>query len=260
MPARFYKTVSFNNVEICAALGCAIEYDGFDMEPPELIETWVSVPGRIDGPIDMTESLAGYPTFGTRTMNIHFIAKAKGREAGEKLLSAAQGMLHGKRGTIQLGWDPGYTYEGRVTVGTLVRNRDVAGFTMTAKCEPYKFKRHVTVSRNVAGGMWLELESGDAPVCPIWTASSKVELHQDGSPIYYELGKGVYRLPDIVLRKGTNRIYAYARGTGGTPTTIGDFENDTISDLTGSIADWLWEEDDKPTGGQITVEYDWKDL
>ena len=259
MPDR-YGTVTFDGTDICSALGARIELDGFEMDPPEPVTTYVDVPGRIDGPIDMSEALTGYPTYKTREMRATFFALADGRTAGEQLLSRAFGMLHGKRGPITLSWDPGYTYTGRISIASVTRRREVVGFQMTATCEPYKFKRHVTVSRNVAGGMWLELESGDAPVCPIWTASSKVELHQDGSPIYYELGKGVYRLPDIVLRKGTNRIYAYARGTGGTATTIGDFASDTISSLTGSIADWLWEENAKPTGGALKVEYDWKDL
>ena len=255
-----YRTVEFDGSDVCSELGCRITLDGFEMDPPSVVESYVDIPGRIDGPIDMSEALTGYPTYGTREMKVTFFALADGRANGESLLTRAFGMLHGRRGEIVLSWDPDYTYFGRISIEAVTRHRKVVGFTMTAKCEPYKLKQHVSVTRNVAGGVWLELESGDAPVCPEWTIRQKTEIHKEGSNITYQLGRGRYRMPDLVLRKGTNRVYAYARGTGGTATTIGDFASDAISDLEGYIGDWLWEEGDKPTGGSITVEYDWKDL
>lgn len=258
MPVRFYKTVTVNGVELCSTLGCVVENDGFEMEPPEPITTYVDVPGRIDGPIDMSEAITGYPYFGHRTMKIAFIARANGREAGEKLLSRAASMLHNKRAEIQLGWDPGYTYKGRITVSTLVRNLKVVGFTMTAECEPYKYLRHVTVQEDCAGGKTLVLPCGDAPTVPTWTLFSRTSLNFGGTA--YELDPGNYQLPDILLREGENYVYAYTEGRGnGSLRTYQECKNDSLTTwMNRTIADWIWKT--KPTGGLVRADYEWKDL
>lgn len=256
-----YRKVFFKDIDICALLGCRVEYDGFTMEPPELIETWVDVPGRVDGPIDMTEALAGYPTYKTRKMEISFIAETEGRQSGEQLLSHAQRALHGKRGEIQLSWDPGYTYTGRVTVKSLVRRLTVVGFTMVAECEPYKKLRHVTVTEECGGGVELELESGTAPVVPTWRLDTPASIHMLGSGIAYDLPAGIYQLPDLVLKSGVNTVYVVAEGkvTQANLRLGTEVASDTLNSWKNrTIADWIYKV--RPAGGTVTVDYDWKDL
>lgn len=261
MPARFYNTVTVDGVEVCAALGCVIEYDSFEMDPPEAVTTFVDVPGRIDGPVDMSEALTGYPCYGARKMKVNFIAKAHGREAGEQLLSRAMSMLHHRRAEIQLGWDPGYTYTGRVSVSSLRRNLLVAGFTMEAVCEPYKTLRHVTVTEDCGGGVELELESGTAPVVPTWRLDTPTSIHMLGSGIAYDLPAGIYQLPDLVLRSGVNTVYVVSEGDLA-PNSLrlgSEVASDTLDSWKNrTIADWIYKV--RPAGGTVTVDYDWKDL
>lgn len=258
MPARFYETITVDGVDLCDELDCVIEGGSFEMEPPEPVETWVEVPGRIDGPIDASEALTGYPTYGLREIKCNFLAVTGGREGGEALLSAAMGLLHHKSATLELSWDPGYTYKGRVSVSALRRELYVAGFTLSAKLAPYKFLRHVTVQENCAGGKTLVLPCGDAPTVPTWTFFSRTSLNFGGTA--YEIGPGNYQLPGIVLRRGDNYVYAYTDGNGDGSLRYGyECESDTLlSWKDRTIADWIWKT--RPTGGPVRADYDWKDL
>jgi len=258
MPVRFYNTITVDGTDICQALNCTIEGGSFEMEPPEPVQTWIDVPGRIDGPIDASEALTGYPCYGNREMKCNFLARKGSREDGEKLLSSAMSMLHHKHASLTLGWDPGYTYKGRVSVSALRREHGVAGFTLSAKLEPYKHKQHVTVQENCAGGRTLTLPCGDAPTVPYWTISSLTSLNFGGHA--FELGPGNYQLPDILLRKGNNYVYAYTNGNGDGELRYGtECASDTLDSWKNrTIADWIWKT--KPTGGPVRADYEWKDL
>lgn len=258
MPARFYETITVDGVDICDELDCVIEGGSFEMEPPEPVQTWVEVPGRIDGPIDASEALTGYPTYGVREMKCNFLARTGGREGGENLLSAAMRLLHHKSASLALSWDPGYTYKGRVSVSALRRELYVAGFTLSAKLEPYKFKQHVTVQENCAGGRVLVLPNGDAPTIPTWTIFEDTSLNYRG--YVYSLTPGTYQLPEVVLRQGNNNVYAYTEGNGdGSLRYYSECKDDTLDSWKNRpIAEWIWKT--APTGGPVRADYDWKDL
>ena len=250
-------SVSFDGTDVCSALGCVLS--DVDMDPPKQKTSYVDVPGR-SGSYDLSEALTGYPTFQDRDMKLRFYALADGRTDGEQLLSAATGMLHGKRGEIELSWDPGYRYVGRLSVGSLVRYADAVGFEVSAKCEPYKYKTSWTGKTvDSAGGVWAEFPCGAKPVVPEWTIYGNTEIRQEGSDITYMLGRGRYKLPDLLFTEGTNLVWLYSDEGGGTPRTIGGTTPTDIAshadEEIGSIA-WVT----PPAGWNVKAEYEWGDF
>lgn len=105
----------------------------------------VEIPGG-DGSIDMTEALAGRPTYSNRTGSFEFYVLNDYSEYGPKVYDWVSihedlmAFLHGQRRYAVLEDDPGYFYDGRFTVDDWSSESDYARVTIGYDVAPFKYK------------------------------------------------------------------------------------------------------------------------
>ena len=105
----------------------------------------VEIPGG-DGAIDMTEALAGRPTYSNRTGSFEFIVLNDFSEYGPKVYDWVaihedlMTFLHGQRRYAVLEDDPGYFYDGRFTVDSWTSENDYARVVIGYEVAPFKYK------------------------------------------------------------------------------------------------------------------------
>lgn len=110
------------------------------ISPPEPKTKLIEVPGT-DTVIDLTESLTSGVKYGLREAEFQFYLFGD-RKKWKETYSSILNSLHGKRLKIVIDDDPNWYYIGRVSVGELDADKAVAGLTITAQVEPYKYARH----------------------------------------------------------------------------------------------------------------------
>ena len=108
---------------------------------------FVDIPGRRDGPIDLSEYLTGGILYGARSGSFQFIVD-NDHEYWENIRSSIVNYLHGKRMKMCLEDDPAYYYEGRFTVEEWASGASYSTVTINYAVEPYKYYIN-------AGGDWL---------------------------------------------------------------------------------------------------------
>lgn len=263
--------------------------------PPEVNTEYVDVPGRIDGPLDMTEAISDTPTYGQRAQTFHFFmdpdkAKYDLYETRRRLYQ----LLHGRKVKYTLPHEEGYTYTGRWNMTQWKRimpmRSDMQGtFDFKVVAEPYKFKKTITQRLNAAGGVVFALESGMKPVCPTFEFAS-ASIVRFGNNII-KSNAGAYKLTDVWLTEGVNEVYVNSMlGTGDRPISdfgdatiaslgnayisqlawmdvvtgakaIADFESDTINQYpTETIAELTYVISQDADRYAVYVQYDWSDL
>lgn len=105
----------------------------------------VDIPGG-DGAIDMTEALAGRPTYSNRTGSFEFIVLNDFSEHGPRVYDWVainedlMAYLHGQRRYAVLEDDSGYFYDGRFTVDSWISENDYARVTIGYEVAPFKYK------------------------------------------------------------------------------------------------------------------------
>lgn len=254
-------TLEVNGSSVAELLGdssLTVLFDKLELDPPEQQTSYVDVPGR-DGSIDMSEVLTGYPAYKDRTVKTNVWVTASDIAECDAIAGKALAELHGKTAELKFSFDTQHRYIGRVSVSNVRRNGLVVGFLLTARCEPYRFKEHVTETADCAGGHWFELANGTAHVVPVFTASTEASIYDPSTGESFDIQAGTFRIPDIVLKPGENRLFVATIGTGGTERVIDSVKSQYINTYKDTvIADWAWTE--KPSGGEASIDYDWKDL
>lgn len=108
---------------------------------------FVDIPGRRNGPIDMTEYLTGEVVYSARSGKLEFIVD-NDHEWWENLRSEITEYLHGKRMKMVLSDDPGWYYEGRFTLEEWRSDSSFSSVVISYAVSPYKYR--------IAGGDdWL---------------------------------------------------------------------------------------------------------
>lgn len=110
---------------------------------PAMVENTVEVPG-MNGSLDLSEALTGYPLFNNRSGSITFMFINGYGNWVERRDSVIK-KLHGKRMKIRLSDDPNYYYEGRITVGDWTTNRDMSSIDISYNVKPYAIKQYETI-------------------------------------------------------------------------------------------------------------------
>lgn len=109
--------------------------------------SFVDIPGRRDGPFDMTEYLTGGIVYGARSGSFQFIVD-NDHEYWETIRSKIVNFLHGKRMKMCLEDDPAFYYEGRFSVNEMRSEAAYSTITIDYALGPYKYYIN-------AGGDWL---------------------------------------------------------------------------------------------------------
>lgn len=197
--------------------------------PPTVKTTTISVPGG-DGVLDLTESLAGRPTYNNRIGSWEFIVD-NGHQEWYELYSEIMTYLHGKRLTAVLEDEPLYFYEGRFSVNTWKSDKNWSKITIDYDVGPYKksiendgsdwlwdtFNFETGIIRNyknivVSGTLSLSVYGGINESVPTITCSASGMTVRFRN-VTYDLIKGVNVIPDIILESGENVLVFGGTGT-----------------------------------------------
>ena len=179
---------------------------------PAVKDEKTDIPGG-DGSLDRTEFF-GDVKYENRTHRFDFSTMAPAEEF-PTVYSNVLNRLHGRKMRIILDDDPLYFYYGRLHVSDFTNEKGVGMISVEADCEPYKYKKDFTVSANVVSGTQvITLTNGRLRAVPevqIHTESGSIRIEYQGS--IWDLGTGVYTLPELELIQGENTVTVTGTGT-----------------------------------------------
>lgn len=173
---------------------------------------FIDIPGA-DGAKDLSDQPAGRVVFSSRKIDWTF-ALYPGDNWDAKH-SQVSGALNGRFCHITLDTDPGYYYQGRLTVSKHKVDGLLRQITVEATCCPYKLKQlETSVSRTLSiSYRSIPLPNGRRPVVPTITVTAAATLRWKGNA--YSVSAGEHKILDIELTEGDNTLEAkMASGTG----------------------------------------------
>lgn len=164
----------------------------------------IEVPG-MDGVLDITESL-GEVKYQSRQISFKFTTTSS-RRIGELVNT-----LHGQRKKIILDRDEAFYYLGRLEAADPVVNGNLASIEIAARCEPYKYKAHITRHKeDINGASNIVLLNEKMQAIPRITLAERMQITFEGR--VYDLAAGEYEIAGIVLKQGYNRFRVEGNGT-----------------------------------------------
>ena len=212
------KQFKFNDLGTYETWGLLLA-PSYVIEVPEAKTIKIPVPGR-SGDIDLTETLNGGVAFENRNIETTFVMMPTIKNR-KRLLSNIIGEIHGKKTKI---FEPDidtHYYIGRINVGALEDDHPVFRFPITADCEPYRYKKDLTVvTEIVVGTKILSLINEDIETVPIITTTASCTVRFNDAQ--WSINKGTTTLP-IILTKGSNEVTV----TGDTTITF-EYQEATI--------------------------------
>lgn len=116
---------------------------------PELKTKIVEIPG-MNGDLDLSESLTGYPLYSNRKGSIEFLVM-NDYEKWHDIYQNMCSFLHGREVYMAYEEDPGYYYHGRFTVEQYQSGDNNSKITISYDLEPYKYEYNIG---HVDGGYW----------------------------------------------------------------------------------------------------------
>lgn len=106
--------------------------------PPEVRSTTQTIPG-MQGVLDLSEVLTGYPLYDNRSGTMEFIV-APGYKSWYETYSDIMNYLHGKKMEAYLSDDPYFKYEGRFAVNQWASEEKNSTITIEYSCYPFKME------------------------------------------------------------------------------------------------------------------------
>lgn len=130
------------------------------------------------------------------------------------LFSTVKNALHGKKMRVILDDDPHFYYIGRLFVSSFTNEKSVGQVSIEAECEPYKYKLEKTVvSVAVSGAQVINLTNGRKRAIPLINIESAASVRIEYQGNIWDLGGGLYTLPELELVEGVNSISVTGEGT-----------------------------------------------
>lgn len=190
----------------------------WEFPEPEPVENLVQVPGRTQGPLDLSTALTGgEPRYGVRPLSITLESSEGTREARGARISDMVNWLHGQRVQIILPDRPNHYAVGQLAVRMLYNDPAHASVEVEGTCEPWLYAMDETVVLLVATTAEQQAtlrNSGAMPVVPLVTISgdsAAVQLRYGTNS--WTLSAGDYKLPALRLTPGDHAIYYSGTGT-----------------------------------------------
>ena len=188
---------------------------GWTLDAPEQITDLVDVPGRRQGPLDLSTALTdGDPVYGSRLLEATFECSEGTRMEREAWIDQMVNELDGFQHHIVLPDDPLHYLVGRVNVKKLYNDLAHASVRVTATCEPWRYnvaETMVTLTATETPQTATLPNGGRLAVVPTLTVAGGDVAIVAGS-YTWTLGAGTYMLPDLLMRGGGQAI-TY-RGSG----------------------------------------------
>lgn len=176
---------------------------------PTIKTNTVAVEGG-DGVLDFTEFF-GEAKYNNRTLSFTF-STIVAPESFPGLYSQVLNLLHGKKMKVILDEDADFYYIGRINVADFTKEMAVIGkIPITADCEPYKYKKDVTVvAQAVNGSVDIALPNLRQRVVPTITTDADMTITFDGKTV--TAAAGTFTIPELELVAGNNVVSV--TGTG----------------------------------------------
>lgn len=195
------KGIKFDSYHSYDDLGLILSSKTIGKAEPktELIE----VPGS-DAPLDFTEFF-GDVKYKNRPLSFTFsVLPIDGGPAGK--YSEIMNKLNGRKMKIIDDEDPGFWYYGRVSVGDLEKDKNIATIPVECDCEPYKYKLEKTVKQvSVAGSTTVQLDNLRQHVVPTFNSTAAIRIGYENANYDIET-VGEFTLPEVVLKEGKNTM------------------------------------------------------
>lgn len=197
---------------------------GWEFPEPEPVENLVTVPGRIQGPLDFSTALTnGEPRFGARSLRVTLESSEGDRQARAARISDMVNRLHGQRVNIVLPDQAiGYHAVGRLSVRQLYNDLAHASVEVLGTCEPWLyFDSEFTVELTAEATEKLAslFLIGAMPVVPLVTIEgADAEFRLTYGANSWTLSAGDYKLPALRLVPGGRHVITYS-GTGSAVIT-----------------------------------------
>lgn len=192
------------------------------VNPPSVNEKFVDIPG-MNGQLDLTETLLGYPTYANRTGSWEFYVMNDYWDWATAY-STIMRYLHGKRLRCVLDDDQSYYYEGRFKVNQWKSDKNWSMITIDYTINPFKhsiessvdqwlwdpFNFETGIIRNykgieVDGSYELRLVGGDDRAVPSFILKS---LTSDNFTINYYAQDGATVLSSVLTSENINTPFA----------------------------------------------------
>lgn len=172
----------------------------------------IEIPGG-DGVLDLTEFF-GQTKFSNRNLSFEFSSVVIPSDF-MSLFSMVQNALHGKKLSIILDDDPGWYYNGRISVSEWKVDRNIGKLTIDCDCEPYKYQISTTaITKAISGSLTFELPNSKKRVVPEVKVTSASGLTITfGSGKVWTLAAGSYLLPELELVEGNNPVTVAGTGS-----------------------------------------------
>ena len=162
------------------------------------------------GVLDYTEFF-GEPKYKNRTLKFEFSTIIASETDFLAMYSTIQDAIHGQKMKIVLDEEPNYYYYGRISVGMLSKSKCIGQMTITADCEPWKYKKNVTtVSKAVSGSASITLTNMRKRVVPTITTDAEMTIIFGGRST--TASAGTFTIPTLELSEGDNVVTV--SGTG----------------------------------------------
>lgn len=173
---------------------------------PSAKTSYIDIPGG-HGTLDLSAAFGGVK-YSDRTLTFVFTMLHTDPVKKSHILN----YLHGTRLDIVIDDDSEYYYKGRCTASAFDNDKTVSILTVQAACDPFKYKKAVTVHKQpVTGEGSFILPCDRMQTCPTITADSAFILQYNG--IAYEISAGTCKVLDVQLTEGYNRFNASGTGT-----------------------------------------------
>lgn len=105
------------------------------VQPPDVRETYIDIAG-MDGELDLSEVLTGYPSYENRDAKWEFTVMDRSR--WDYVYSRLMNEIHGKRMYVVLDEDSRYYYTGRLKVDSFKTKKNTATIVIDGYLDPYK--------------------------------------------------------------------------------------------------------------------------
>lgn len=188
----------------------------WELEPVSIRANYVEVPGR-DGDLDLSTALTdGVPRYGNRNLTVSLECSEGTRLEREAMISTMINWLDGWRLNIILPDDPDHYLTGRVHVAKEYNDPAHGAVTVTAVCDPWRYKARETVVKLTAAETEQEAlltNDGRRTVVPLLLIEGEgASVSLKFGTASWVLSAGSYQLPDLVLNQGGD-VIKYS-GTG----------------------------------------------
>lgn len=203
-----------------------------EIQPPSPKTVMVDIPGG-NGSLDLTEAISGEVVYKNRKIKVELYVIG-GETMWANAYSEIMAYVHGKRMKVIFDDDPGYYYEGRVSVDQWKSGRQHSTITISIDADPFKYELNAygedwlwdpfdflygeiyDSSIEVSGTTSTEVVVKTMPVIPTFYASAAMTITYNGSTYSIPANKKTV-IYDIRLTEGTHTLVF--RGTGSVKIT-----------------------------------------